>query len=183
MAHISGDRGSQNVPEPGWKRTAPAWSDGDRTGRGYCFYPDGGGDSSPGDERHSYRNGTGYRRNSFDTGAYASRQSFITGTAVKQCAEQLRDKILAYAKTLLPEEETRELSLDHGWIFAGDEEAISLEALAQECYYSLTNSSVITAEVSTQVKKEYHCYRMLLCRGGGGSEAWNDQNPGYCQCP
>ena len=72
---------------------------------------------------------------------------------MKQCAEQLRDKILAYAKTLLPEEETRELSLDHGWIFAGDEEAISLEALAQECYYSLTNSSVITAEVSTQVKR------------------------------
>lgn len=89
----------------------------------------------------------------FDTGAYASRQSFITGTAVKQCAEQLRDKILAYAKTLLPKEETRELSLDHGWILAGDEEAISLGALAQECYYSLTNSSVITAEVSTQVKK------------------------------
>ncbi len=30
---------------------------------------------------------------------------------------------------------------------------MSLEALAQECYYSLTNSSVITAEVSRQVKK------------------------------
>ena len=89
----------------------------------------------------------------FDTGAYASRQSFITGTAVKQCAEELLGKILSYAKTLLPEEETRELSLDHGWIYAGDEQAISLEALAQECYYSLTNSSVITAEVSTQVKK------------------------------
>ena len=38
----------------------------------------------------------------FDTGAYASRQSFVTGTAVKHCAEILRDKILAYAKTLLP---------------------------------------------------------------------------------
>lgn len=89
----------------------------------------------------------------FDTGAYASRQSFVTGTAVKQCAEQLYDKILAYAKTLLPEQETRELSMDHGWIYAGDEEAISLEAVAQEAYYSLSNSSVLTAEVSTQVKK------------------------------
>ena len=39
----------------------------------------------------------------FDTGAYASRQSFVTGTAVRHCAEILRDKILAYAKTLLPE--------------------------------------------------------------------------------
>ena len=88
----------------------------------------------------------------FDTGAYASRQSFITGTAVKQCAEQLRDKILAYAKTLLPKRRPGNFP----WITLdprGDEEAISLGALAQECYYSLTNSSVITAEVSTQVKK------------------------------
>ena len=35
----------------------------------------------------------------FDTGAYASRQSLVTGTAVRHCAEILRDKILAYAKT------------------------------------------------------------------------------------
>lgn len=89
----------------------------------------------------------------FDTGAYASRQSFVTGTAVKQCAEQLLQKILDYAKTLLPEQETRELSLDHGWIYAGEEQVLSLEALAQEAYYSLSNSSVLTAEVSTQVKK------------------------------
>lgn len=88
----------------------------------------------------------------FDTGAYASRQSFVTGTAVRECAELLLEKILAYAKTLLPEE-TRELTLDHGWIFAGEDHAISLENLALESYYSLTNSSVITAETSTQVKK------------------------------
>ena len=42
----------------------------------------------------------------FDTGAYASRQSFVTGTAVRHCAEILSDKILAYAKTLLPEIDT-----------------------------------------------------------------------------
>ncbi|MDC7288371.1 xanthine dehydrogenase molybdenum-binding subunit XdhA [Blautia schinkii] len=88
----------------------------------------------------------------FDTGAYASRQSFVTGTAVRECAELLLEKILAYAKTLLPEE-TRALSLDHGWIFAGEDHAISLENLALESYYSLTNSSVITAETSKQVKK------------------------------
>ena len=89
----------------------------------------------------------------FDTGAYASRQSFVTGTAVKHCAEILRDKILAYAKTLLPEVDTRELSLHDSWIWAGEEQAISLAALAEESYYSLTNSSVLTAEVSEQVKK------------------------------
>ena len=53
----------------------------------------------------------------FDTGAYASRQSFVTGTAVRHCAEILRDKILAYAKTLLPEIDTRELTLKDNWIW------------------------------------------------------------------
>lgn len=88
----------------------------------------------------------------FDTGAYASRQSFVTGTAVKECAELLYKKILDYAKTLLPDEK-RELSLQDGWVCAGEEQVLSLEKLALESYYSLSNSSVITAEISTQVKK------------------------------
>ena len=88
----------------------------------------------------------------FDTGAYASRQSFVTGTAVKQCALQLREKILAYAKTLL-ENETREITIKDGAVYAEDEMVLTMENLALESYYSLTNSSVITAEVSTQVKK------------------------------
>lgn len=89
----------------------------------------------------------------FDTGAYASRQSFVTGTAVRHCAELLRDKILAYAATLLPEADAKELRLEDNWIWAGDEQAMSVAALAEESYYSLTNSSVLTAEVSEQVKK------------------------------
>lgn len=88
----------------------------------------------------------------FDTGAYASRQSFVTGTAVKECAQLLKEKILAYAKTLLPEA-VGTLELDHGYILENGEKVLSLEQLALECYYSLTNSSVITAEVSRQVKK------------------------------
>ena len=88
----------------------------------------------------------------FDTGAYASRQSFVTGTVVKDCANLLKEKILAYAKQLMPEE-TRELRLDHGWIMAGEDQAMTLANLALENYYSLTNSSVLTAEVSEQVKK------------------------------
>lgn len=50
-------------------------------------------------------------------------------------------------------EETRELWLDHGWIMAGEDQAMTLANLALESYYSLTNSSVLTAEVSEQVKK------------------------------
>ena len=88
----------------------------------------------------------------FDTGAYASRQSFVTGTVVKDCANLMKKKILDYAKKLMPEE-TRELSLDHGWIMAGEDYAMSLANLALESYYSLSNSSVLTAEVSEQVKK------------------------------
>ena len=88
----------------------------------------------------------------FDTGAYASRQSFVTGTAVRECAEVMYRKILDYAETLLPEEK-EPLRLDHGWIYVGDRRVLSLEELALESYYSLTNSSAITAEVSRQVKK------------------------------
>ena len=64
----------------------------------------------------------------------------------------MEEKILAYAKKLLPDER-RGLSLDHGFIYAGEEKVMSLENLAMESYYSLSDSSVITAEVSTQVKK------------------------------
>lgn len=88
----------------------------------------------------------------FDTGAYASRQSFVTGTAVRECAELMYSKIIAYAKELLPHE-SEELTIDHGWILAGERKVLSLEELAMESYYSLTNSSAITAEVSRQVKK------------------------------
>ena len=88
----------------------------------------------------------------FDTGAYASRQSFVSGTAVKECAELLKEKILDYARTLMPDEK-RELDMDHGRITAGGEKVMAMEQLAMESYYSLSNSSVLTAEVSKQVKK------------------------------
>lgn len=88
----------------------------------------------------------------FDTGAYGSRQSFTTGSAVKACAQQMREKILSYAATLL-QEETRPLSLKQGWICAGEERLLSLEQVAMESYYSRSASSAMTAEVSLQSKK------------------------------
>ena len=153
MAHITGNRRLQAVSESGWKRTDADRRYRDRTGRRHCIFSDGCRNPSYGRRKYPYYDRTDTDVTPFDTGAYASKQSFVTGTAVKQCAEKLYDKIIAYAKTLLPEQETRELSMDHGWIYAGDEAAMSLEAVAQESYYSLTNSSVLTAEVSTQVKK------------------------------
>lgn len=87
----------------------------------------------------------------FDTGAYASRQTYVTGTVIKECAQLLKEKILDYARTLLDHTEAA-LTLENGEIYEDGQPAMTLEALALECYYSLTNSSVITAEVSRQVK-------------------------------
>ena len=98
----------------------------------------------------------------FDTGAYASRQSFVTGTVVKDCANLLKEKILAYAKELLPEE-TRKLRLDHGWIMAGKDPAISLGNLALESYYSLGKFFCYYSRGFRAGKEKYDCHRMLLC--------------------
>ena len=87
----------------------------------------------------------------FDTGAYASRQTYVTGAAVKECAELLKEKILAYAGTLIGDG-YEELELKECMIFSAGEPVISLEEVALESYYSLTNSSAITAEVSRQMK-------------------------------
>lgn len=89
----------------------------------------------------------------FDTGAYASRQTYITGTAIKDCALALREKILEKAAALLGDGTGAEaLSLEDGEIYMNNEPVMNLESLAMECYYSLTDASVLSAEVSRQVK-------------------------------
>ncbi len=89
----------------------------------------------------------------FDTGAYASRQTYITGTAIKDCALALREKILEKAAALLGDGTKAEvLSLEDGEIYMNNEPVMNLESLAMECYYSLTDASVLSAEVSRQVK-------------------------------
>lgn len=90
----------------------------------------------------------------FDTGAYASRQTYISGTAVKECAELLREKILTYARTLVAEEyRDQELSLYDKQILCGQKPILSLEELALNSYYSRTSSAAITSDVSRQIKK------------------------------
>lgn len=109
----------------------------------------------------------------FDTGAYASRQSFVTGTVVKDCANLLKEKILAYARQLMPEE-TRELSLDHGWIMAGEDQAMSH---CKSCCWRVIIVSQIHLYYSRSFgtgEEEYHCYRMLFRRSRSGHRAWQD---------
>lgn len=89
----------------------------------------------------------------FDTGAYASRQSYVTGKAVKACALQLREKILAYGAELLKDYKAEQLELEYGWILCEGKKLMSLGDLALESYYSFQHSSAITAEVSLQTKE------------------------------
>ena len=88
----------------------------------------------------------------FDTGAYGSRQSFVTGTAVKECARLMYRKILDYVKVMFPEEK-RALVFDQGVIYADGQKLLTIEELALDSYYSRSHAGAITAEVSTQVKK------------------------------
>lgn len=88
----------------------------------------------------------------FDTGAYASRQTYVTGMAIKQTAQVFKEKVLAYAAGMLkcPAEE---LDLAEGKILGKDgKEAIKLEDVAMEAFYSLDNQTHITAETTFQCK-------------------------------
>ena len=90
----------------------------------------------------------------FDTGAYASRQTYVTGTAVKECAEKLKERILEYARTHLLDNTEEELDIAEDWVVnEAGERLASLSDVGMESYYSLTDSSVLTSEVSRQVKK------------------------------
>jgi len=88
----------------------------------------------------------------FDTGAYASRQAYVSGMAVRQTAEQLKGKLLEYAALMLNQNvEEMDIGRDHILRASDGEALISLEALAMEAFYSLTDSRHITAEST------YHC--------------------------
>ena len=112
MADFSGDCRSQTFFEPGWKCSAHAWGQRKSDRGADTVFSQMVAETLHTDMEHVHiKTVQDTDVSPFDTGAYASRQSFVTGTAVRHCAEILRDKILAYAKTLLPEIDTRELTL------------------------------------------------------------------------
>ena len=61
-------------------------------------------------------------------------------------------KILTYAKTLL-KEEYKQLEIEDGWILGDGKKGIIVRRVSYGKYYSLSNSSAITSEVSLQAKK------------------------------
>lgn len=88
----------------------------------------------------------------FDTGAYASRQTYVSGMAVKKTAELFKQRLLEYASFMLNvPADTLDVCEDHIERICDGEPVLTLEALAMESFYSLTNSRHITAETT------HHC--------------------------
>jgi xanthine dehydrogenase molybdenum-binding subunit len=95
----------------------------------------------------------------FGTSAYASRQTYIAGFSIRQTGLQLKEKILDYAHEL-----TRmpafNLDIQDGNIVRMTDGRVlmSLEELATEALYSLTNSRHITAESTYQIKSNAYSF-------------------------
>ena len=91
--------------------------------------------------------------------AYASRQTYIAGFSIRQTGLQLKEKILDYAHEL-----TRmpafNLDIQDGNIVRTTDGRVlmTLEELATEALYSLTNSRHITAESTYQIKSNAYSF-------------------------
>ncbi len=83
----------------------------------------------------------------YDTGAYASRQSYVTGNSLRVTGQAFRGEILKYAAKLL-ERPLAVLEIRDSVIVDKNSGAalLSLEELAMNAFYSLTDSCHIHAE-------------------------------------
>ncbi|MDL2252554.1 xanthine dehydrogenase molybdenum-binding subunit XdhA [Ruminococcaceae bacterium OttesenSCG-928-I18] len=90
----------------------------------------------------------------FDTGAYASRQTYVTGMAIKQTAEQFRQKLLRYAAGYY-KKELENLDIQEGFLVEKDPQKRigPLSEMAMEAFYSLENAQHITAETTHHCKE------------------------------
>lgn len=90
----------------------------------------------------------------FDTGAYASRQTYVSGKALRKTALLMKEKILDYA-AFMTGIMADQLDLRDGMIIrmTDGEPVLAMETLAQEAFYSLTNSVHITAEATNHCKE------------------------------
>lgn len=90
----------------------------------------------------------------FDTGAYASRQTYVSGKALRKTALLMKEKLLDYA-AFMTGIMADQLDLRDGMIIrvTDGEPVLAMERLAQEAFYSLTNSVHITAETTNQCKE------------------------------
>ncbi len=100
----------------------------------------------------------------FDTGAYASRQAFVSGMAVKRTAEKIKSEIIGHAAKLLelPPESLDIASAEIIDKTTGDT-LCSVEHVAMETLYSMTDSRHIAAEVSHQCKSNAFSFGACFC--------------------
>lgn len=95
----------------------------------------------------------------FDLGAYASRQSYVAGKAAKQTAEQMKEKILDYAQTML-EIKKEELDIADSVVInkKTGEALVTMEALATDAFYNTASAVHISAESSVNCKQNTFSY-------------------------
>ena len=70
----------------------------------------------------------------FDTGAYASSTTYVSGWAVQRAAEEVRDRIVAVAATML-ETEPEQLVLADSRVSTSDGRSVDLAAIGHRSYY------------------------------------------------
>ncbi|AIY78986.1 xanthine dehydrogenase molybdenum-binding subunit XdhA [Clostridium botulinum] len=89
----------------------------------------------------------------FDTGSYASRQTFVSGAAVKKCALEVKDKVLAFASSKCGLEAS-ELDIEDCKIVEKRLGRVicPLEEIAMESYYDRIKCCPITSDTSVNVR-------------------------------
>ncbi len=96
----------------------------------------------------------------FDTGAYASRQTYISGTAAKEAALLLKEKILDYASYVLKSSADKlDIINNHIVMKESGEVLRSVSNIALEAQYSLERSVHLSADYT------YHCKENTFSSG------------------
>lgn len=95
----------------------------------------------------------------FGLGAYASRQTYMAGFSIRQTATLLKEKILD-AACELTRQIKENMDIVNGKIVRTTDGSIlmTMEELAMEKLYSLTNNGHLTAESSCQIKNNAYSF-------------------------
>ena len=95
----------------------------------------------------------------FGLGAYASRQTYMAGFSIRQTAELLKDKILDAACEMTRQIKGNMNIVNGNIIRTTDGRTLmTMEELAMEKLYSLTNNGHLTAESSCQIKNNAYSF-------------------------
>ncbi|MCU6747248.1 MULTISPECIES: xanthine dehydrogenase subunit XdhA [Lachnospiraceae] len=95
----------------------------------------------------------------FGLGAYASRQTYMAGFSIRQTAELLKDKILDAACEMTRQIKGNMNIVNGNIIRTTDGRMLmTMEELAMEKLYSLTNNGHLTAESSCQIKNNAYSF-------------------------